>query len=460
MRRGGRVPVVFALGLWLVVAWIGQPERSHQARTVETSRTRTTLDQAVRVWLGQQQPVNGAVPMLLVAASGGGAKAAYWTDLVLDCMAGEGRPPKRDGAECANSGKATPRLDSVLLTSSVSGGSIGVLHFVRHRDALENGTAWVDAAAGKEVLSPLVSWGLFHDLPQFLLGFAADPSTCKTRLGCLRDADRALIQEAAIAAGDDPKTIDAGLLAVTRPLTVFNSSDAYLDPERVVLAQAPLAPTRKGGACLPGSDQPLRASIDARDLLGDRDVPLVTAALLSARFPALEPPGRVGEDAAVTGRCPGQASPARELHDGGLFENTGLQTIADLLGPIQAAAQRTRPDLELRPIVLSIDDDVDGVKADDEYTGGAGGFGHPAERSAAVRKQFHAGAFPGVTYVRISPAPHVGAQAATGWELSRTSRRDDLGESLRRGPAARCLEVLRQLLDGVGGSAPRPVLCE
>jgi len=466
MRRGGRVPVVFALGLWLVVAWIGQPERSHQARTTAAHGTRTTLDRAVSDWLDDQQPINGSVPMVLVAASGGGAKAAYWTDLVLDCMAGEGRPPKRDGAECAKSGKAKPRLDSVLLTSSVSGGSIGVLHFVRHRGDLERGKDWVDAAAGTEVLSPLVSWGLFHDLPQFLLGFAADPSDCPTRLGCLRNGDRALVQEAAIAAGDDPKTIDAGLLAVERPLTVFNSSDAYVDPERVVLAQAALAPTRKGGACLPGSGEPLRASVDARDLLGGRDVPLVTAALLSARFPALEPAGRVGENVPVAGRCPGEASPALELHDGGLFENTGLQTVADLLGPIDGsirAWKRAHPaqaSLNVRKIVVSIDDDVSGVTADDEYTGGVAGFGHPAERSAAVRKQFHAGAFPGATYVRISPAPHVGAQAATGWELSRTSRRDDLAESLRGGTAARCLEVLRQLLDGLSRRDPPPVLCD
>jgi hypothetical protein len=168
----------------------------------------------------------------------------------------------------------------------------------------------------------------------------------------------------------------------------------------------------------------------------------------------LEPGGRLGEDAAVTGRCPGRAAPALELHDGGLFENTGLQTIADLLGPIQGAIRawkRTHPgsaSVDVRRIVLSIDDDVDGVEADDEYTGGVSGFGHPAERSAAVRKQFHTCAFAGVTYVRISPAPHVGAQAATGWELSRTSRRDDLAESLRTGPARGKLESLRRMLDG------------
>jgi hypothetical protein len=453
MRRGGRVPVVLALALWIGVAWLMQPARSHQVRTTDARGTRVTLDRAVSDWLDQQEPVGGAVPMLLVAASGGGAKAAYWTDLVLDCMAGEGTPP-RTGYECPRSADATARLNRVLLTSSVSGGSIGVLHFVRHRGELEHGTQWVNDAAGTEVLSPLVSWGLFHDLPQFLLGFAADPSDCTNRLGCLRDADRALVQEAAIAAGDDPARIDEGLLAVKGPLTVFNSSDAYQDPERVVLAQAALAPTRRGGSCLRGSGEPLRASIDARDLLGARDVPLVTAALLSARFPVLEPGGRVGDNAAVAGRCPGEASPALELHDGGLFENTGLQTVADLLGPIQGsirAWKRTHParaNLNVQPIVLSIDDDVNGVKADDEYNGGIDGFGHPAERSAAVRKQFHGCAFPGVTYLRISPAPHVGAQAATGWELSRTSRRDDLGESLRTGPARGKLESLRRLLDG------------
>ena len=40
------------------------------------------------------------------------------------------------------------------------------------------------------------------------------------------------------------------------------------------------------------------------------------------------------------------------------------------------------------------------------------------------------------------------AQAATGWELSRTSRSDDLAESLRTGPAGGKLESLRRMLDG------------
>jgi hypothetical protein len=98
--------------------------------------------------------------------------------------------------------------------------------------------------------------------------------------------------------------------------------------------------------------------------------------------------------------------------------------------------------------VLSIDDDVPGIPGDQEYDADLLGHNKPADRTRAVRGNLLDCAVEGVTYLRISPAPHVGAQAATGWELSETSRREDLVESIKSGKAAGTVQRLRDMLDG------------
>ena len=80
-----RVPVVALLAGWIAVAWVTAPAELHQARTVKTSGAPTTFKQAVHAWLDAQPKRKGPLPMLIVGASGGGSKAAYWTDLVIDC---------------------------------------------------------------------------------------------------------------------------------------------------------------------------------------------------------------------------------------------------------------------------------------------------------------------------------------------------------------------------------------
>ena len=105
--------------------------------------------------------------------------------------------------------------------------------------------------AGLEALSPVAGWGLFHDLPAFMLGADLDPAKCEPgkRGECRRHADRALVQEAAVVNGehaqlDDPR--DAGLLAQRGPLTVFNSAED--GAARRSCCRAPSSAPRRFGA--------------------------------------------------------------------------------------------------------------------------------------------------------------------------------------------------------------------
>jgi hypothetical protein len=133
-----------------------------------------------------------------------------------------------------------------------------------------------------------------------------------------------------------------------------------------------------------------------------------------------------------------------------------MSTLVDLLPSIQRAIAAWKADhhssLRVRPIVVSIDDDVVGINGDEQYEKrwfGLLGKSQPNTRMVDARNRVKRCAFPGVVYLRISPDPHVGAQAATGWEVSQTSRHEDLVESLRTTKAAGAqVARLREMLDG------------
>src|SRR3712207_3104198 len=165
---------------------------------------------------------------------------------------------------------------------------------------------------------------------------------CSDRLGCPVNADRALVQEAAIGR----TATDAPVLGSTGPITVFNGAETERfwrsADTRVVISRAALAPPV---GCPATRAQPVAGAVDSHDVLADHDLPLTTAALLSARFPLLEPSARLGtRDAADGDGCAPDRREAsvRRVADGGLYENTGLATILQLLPAIRRAVDAWR----------------------------------------------------------------------------------------------------------------------
>jgi hypothetical protein len=469
-----RVPVVLLLTAWAVIAFMVADERVHQARTIASPYPPEGIEDAVARWLDREAiGADEQVPMVLVAASGGGAKAAYWTDLVLDCVFGSG-VPSPDSGEC-NPAQGPDRFGRVFLTSSVSGGSVGVHHLIRRRDADD---LWVEAAAGSEVLSPVVAWGLLHDLPLFMLGAETDPRRCDEDASCRLHADRALVQEAAVAGLEDtivPPEDEEGLIGSAGgrlPVTVFNGALDGADG-RVLLSPLSLAPPRpRNPACpTPPTGEPGAGSVDGHDVLNLHkpgstayvprppyyDVPLVTAAVLSARFPVVAPAARLGDSQPPEGTrgCkPPPTLPPVQIRDGGYVENSGLLTITELLPAVADAVEtwkssRGREDQEVPLIVVSIDDDPAVVDGNPELGEtprdnlGISKRAGPGYLTRLARDRLESCQYPNVTYVRISPPPRIGAQAATGWELSETTRDEDLVAALRERAAGARVEALR-----------------
>jgi hypothetical protein len=503
-----RIPIVTVVAVWVIAAFAWGPDEAHQARTV-TQPTRTSaaalaapasLDQAVDAWLDSrldEKPRPARVNMALIAAAGGGEKVAFWTDLVLDCaFANPGRDSDNvcEGSS-AQAGAATfARPDRIFLTSSVSGGSVGIYRYLKSLDQIRSGDHWpgdTDQAWSKgpdqvptEVLSPIAGWGFFHDLPLFMLGLPTNPVKCKSSWSCRVQADRAAVQEEAVEepyeASDGQSDWFAGPASIATapstidgehgaPVAVFNSAiDGGVG--RLLIAPFKLARAYDAsGTCEPlsetadGAEVPVvPGALDIHDLLQrGQQMPLVTAALLTARFPVVAPAARVGTTRDSGTRLAGcRATPPLpdvRARDGGYVENTGLLTIVDLLPSIRREARawmrKNHHPFALRYVVASIDDDAATLVPQLELKQQSAGPTGIAARASSdyltrlARDELASGTYADLTYLRISPPPTIGAHAATGWELSSTTRRRHLVNALTKHLSATTQSVAYQLLD-------------
>jgi Patatin-like phospholipase len=231
--------------------------------------------------------------VIVVAASGGGIKAAAWTTRVLTGL--EESNPRSFG-------------NSVRLISAVSGGSVGAMYFVSEYDANGQGlppdvTTLEEAVARSEASSlDDIAWGLVY--PDFLRVFVP----------IFKHLDRGEALEAALTRELPNRKHHLwspladwreGVLEGWRPAVVFNATIVE-SGERFLLGTTDLSPAR-GRTSLRDPQFPQFAA---------RDISLVTAARLSATFPYVSPAARPD----IVGT---------QIHavDGGYTDNYGMATL-------------------------------------------------------------------------------------------------------------------------------------
>jgi hypothetical protein len=307
---------------------------------------RPDLEEAFTDWIdrseGCETEIDGVTvrPLVLVAAEGGGIRAATWTVATLAEFAADGR--------CA--------ADSVFLSSGVSGGSIG-LAVAATLDRGVTGPVAPDDTYPDRVRTAIDRLGASAALPAALVGlFGSDPlaSTTGLRSPTFEDPtrwrDRAALIEDAWRDADPSLALawDAEPAAPTG-LVVFNSTD-ILSGCRVVVSQVDLGTGRFGSTveephggdaegnaqrprCDQGSAEP-PLTLDLVDFYGTCAFAAdwATASMLSARFPVVTPGGVIDRSAAC-GADEGALGDDRDrLHlvDGGYAENSGLGLIADI----------------------------------------------------------------------------------------------------------------------------------
>jgi hypothetical protein len=339
---GHRTPwTTLAVG-WLVVASVFNTDGGyHDVRTADGAGPHRypTLADAIDTWIEAQdaigcpEPAAGEpIPMVLVAAPGGGIRAAHWTATALTELFPD---------DCARR--------RVLALSTTSGGSIGALLWTASlADTHPDPRPALTAISGDEPIAAAIAGLLARDLPQTFTGIT---SGWRDRAALLEDAwtERAGV----LGTRSDPLTM-AELGGDRRwvPITVFNSASVS-NGCRVLVTNTGGLPVAEAGNCLgPGTARsgPISVSTDAgvalvadRESCRPRSLPAVTGGLLSARFPYITPSGAVHHCEPPEGRPAGGDTGDSEPHrwvtyavDGGYFENSGILALLELLDEVDS----------------------------------------------------------------------------------------------------------------------------
>jgi hypothetical protein len=323
-----RVPVV-AIALALA-ALFSLWNDNHVVRLSPEPSTRKPLADVFRGWIEARQREHAAgeaIPLILVAAEGGGLRAAYWTGTAL------GRIQDR----------APGFARHVFAISGVSGGSLGAAVFAALVDkslspasqgaaprlgpcgqAAENRAtadvlpfeACASAALSENFLAPTLGRMLSSDFAQW---FSPVPLSSLDRAHALEDSWAAAYER---ATGDDE---------LSRGFLDLSSRHPY-DVPTLMLNVTHVESGRRLIETSFTWERPFFP--DAYDLLRATgvDIPLKTAVHNSARFAYVSPAGRLqAHDGSELGR----------VVDGGYFENSGAVSLLDL----KAALQEMEPGL-------------------------------------------------------------------------------------------------------------------
>jgi hypothetical protein len=292
---------------------------NHEVRLAAAEPQRPELAEAFRAWVEARQGERAdeqAIPVVLVAAEGGGLRAAYWTATAI------GRIQDR----------APDFARHVFAISGVSGGSLGAAVFASlvDRDLSRGGgaqrplgpcedkaepgpgpegygrfEACSAAALSANFLAPTLARMLASDFAQW---FTPIPVASFDRAGAL-EGSWALAYSG--ATGDDPLSRPFLDLRARHPNQVpaLVLNVAHVESGRRVIQ----SPFRFEASLFPDSYDLLAAA--------GSDLPLKTAVHNSARFAYISPAGRL--------RARGGAELGHVV-DGGYFENSGAVTLLEL----------------------------------------------------------------------------------------------------------------------------------
>ncbi len=265
-------------------------------------------------------------PLIQVAASGGGIRAAWWTEEVLGRIA---------GSPCGR--------HAVLDVSAVSGGAVGVSVLATAQDAAPGAAAdpakaahiAMTTIADPDALAAGIDGLMLRDT---IAGYTGLDLWAAGRPSGSSYPDRAALMQAVWQAQDPALGQPFPLRRSWLPWALMLNSTSVSTGCRAIISSvvlpqtatippgAPLAPCGLGTGGVPGS-----YDLFAR-LPCEKGISVATAALLSGRYAYITPSGTLDY-------C-GQHSLADQLADGGYGDASGLSTLADLTPVVLGALRR------------------------------------------------------------------------------------------------------------------------
>ena len=489
-----RFPVLLTVGVLSTVMTVLVEEPGfHEADLVTATGGErpplSTVADEFAAFTGVEQPAEAPdarpwTPLVVVATSGGGARAAYWTLLALDCLFGDESLGASAAPACAaGSDGPVPSFEDVFAISGISGGSVGAAMF-----AAQGPTIDASEVFDPGFVDPVVANLLALDLPNAV----AQSPVLRDRAEHLEE-----VWEDAVE-GMDARFFDARPAGAWTPILALNSAaiedGCRVSVSRVAFAAGtatdPRTPNELSGSCRsfvarrlapPPAVDPTTGSpsVDTADvpwastrdlgavLCADQDLRVSTAALLSARFPYVSPSGAVpfcGDERRFT-----------YLMDGGSVDSSAAGPAALLTEEVVRLARAwnaARPEGSacVQPVVLQLDNGYEDVVAQDAgrrpaellapLMGGIAGVSNNADVArqelALLGTQLRERAGCGdevpdlPTYLQVFPQSHPGIEAPLGWSLSAPAR-DDLEDQLASAANQCSLLVLRHWLTGSTG---------
>ncbi len=347
-----RLPVVSLVLIWMVIcAYVAENHYVRPFAGMDSYRLpappqsppppQPELEGYFDEWAAELGPKPGAgVPVFIVAAEGGGIRAAYWTAIVLGELEDRGRAAGLDFAR------------HVFAISGVSGGSLGAATFAALIANQRAGAAPKPLAGcpADEGVEPLTVRGqaeriLRHDFlaPTVAVMLFPDLFQHTVPRGFLNDRAVALEQsfEAAWDACEQGGWFGHPFRLLWSATPAFAIPPLFLNSTVVETGQRLIAaPVRV-------AEPSFSQALDSEQAIG-AEVALSTAVHDSARFTYLSPDGLVRRQDA-----PGEWL---RLVDGGYFENSGAVTAGEIVRNVRSASQSFGADAVL-PIVIHISND-------------------------------------------------------------------------------------------------------
>ncbi len=336
-----RIPVFIMLLVlaFIFSAWNDNHVMRTQARLTPDTNTRLAIDDHFEQWISprlarwQKKNKNDKFPLFIVAAEGGGIRAAYWSATLLGAMQ-----------------DSNPEFAShIYAMSGVSGGSLGIATFAALVKVSADKNAKLDSACldkdkklvyqvcahamlSKDFLAPVAGRMLYGDLVQRFLpvGFNSFDRARAIELGW----------ESSWQSLTGTNYFSEPLLglygknrAKTNVPALFLNSTWVEEGRRVISSN------------LIKNDN----FITVHDLyaMTDRHIGLSTAVHNSARFSYVSPAGTViDKDNKIIAH----------LIDGGYYENSGATTAMEILNTIRKRAGNKRWQ-QIKPIIMMITND-------------------------------------------------------------------------------------------------------
>jgi hypothetical protein len=321
-----RFPALAALGIFLLLlSFLGSSD--HFYATVERR------DNVHALPTPQEAFEEAPDAAIVVAAAGGGIQSAAWTSKVLCSLRSDLR--------------SYDVQNKVLAISGVSGGSVGVLFYLR---CLEDDQDNAPAKWAQNSSLGAVAWGMTH--PDLRRIFIPGPETRWSRADRGWALERSLLKSAQfqrterrLADPHDPKW----------PVVLLNATDALTgDPVVFTNSQFPKDNNEK----LPSSQNHFLRGF--HNLYPGRDVFLETAARMSAAFPYVSPEAR------PDGLDPRDEKKGVHLGDGGYFDNSGVFALAEWLKAAAMAPGEVTAAHKKRILILQLDAFPDSAPKDVE----------------------------------------------------------------------------------------------